>query len=846
MGTGVKFTTIDIETTIYTSFKRKANPFDERNWMVLVGYKHDHDELPTAVRLTPETQGHGWLTHILSRPDLTYLVGVNIKFDLLHALRDPVTYAKWQDFVERGGLVWDCQLAEYLLDGQAQGSHMLSLDELALRYGGDLKVDEVKALWEAGVPTQDIDPDLLKRYLIGETLPNGFRREGDIGNTELVFKAQYDAAVKRGQLRSIELNMGSLCATIEMERNGMFVDKELGLKLAAELEVKLAEARNRLQAHLPADLPFEFNWTNRYHLSPLIFGGSVKYTRRMYYLKDGQRTVYSPEQKPAAAHLFAYTQKDEVQYVLSDGTTTPVTPEDAAFREPLPGAPTYVKFAGGKNAGEYKTKKVKVDDLTKPKAGPVDYVYEFPGHTTPKEEWASSTDGLFSVASDVIDELGVRNIPFLKDLSSVVAMQKDLGTYYITYNEQKGEHVGMLTLVQPDSIIHHGLNHTSTVTGRFSSSNPNLQNIPKGNKSDVKTVFKSRFTKNYMMHWLSANGMADTHAAVNSPGTQALLNGGGYVVQSDFSSLEVYIQALLTHCKNLLDDLRAGIDLHCMRLALKEHMEYGEVFALCKGDKYSEEWDYKRTGAKRFSFQRAYGAGNKKIAESTGMPLEEVEALAAAEDARYPEINAYFDKRAQEIKANRRPTNKSVPHPKNPAVLCQLGISRVSTPDGKKYTYMESPSMPHDLKRGITATFTPTEIKNYEVQGEGGEWMKAAMWLGVRAFYKLRNFNNLALLVNTVHDAQYADAHASVKDEVGALLQACMEAASDFMEYWFNWPLDIPVPTDTVYGASMAEETPFGKGEGAAAFRTRSAELRAQLRRSYMGDYQPSYLKGTA
>lgn len=801
------YAVIDIETTTHTSFKRKANPFDESNWMVLVGYKTQHAAEATAVRLTKEAQGHEWLVHILSNPALQLLVGVNIKFDLLHALRQPLAYAKWQDFVERGGVVWDCQLAEYLLDGQVQSSHMLSLDEMSVRYGGDLKVDEVKALWEAGVPTEDIDPDLLKRYLIGETLPSGQRREGDIGNTELVFKAQLDKARKTGQIRSVMLNMGSLCATIEMERNGMFIDKALGLKLAAELEVKLGQARHRLQEYLPKDLPFQFSWTNRYHLSPLIFGGKVNYTLRMHYLKDGQRTVYSPEDKPGAAHLFAYVQKDEKHWLLQDGTTTatpPVFGDDAG----------YVVNKGGKNAGEYKTKLVKCDDLTKPKAGPVDFTWEFPGYTVPSDEWASSTEGLYSVAGDVIDVLAVRDIPFLKDLTSVVKMQKDLGTYYVTWNEKDQCEVGMLTLVQPDSIIHHGLNHTSTVTGRFSSSNPNLQNIPKGNKSDVKQVFVSRFGPD------------------------------GFIVQSDFSSLEVYIQALLTHCANLLADLKAGIDLHCMRLALKEHMEYGEVFALCKGDKYSEEWDYKRTGAKVFSFQRAYGAGNKKIAETTGMPLPEVEALAAAEDARYPEISVYFDKRAKEISDKRRPTNKTVPHPLNPAVMCQLGISRVTTPDGKLYTYMESPSMRHDLKRGIAATFTPTEIKNYEVQGMGGEWMKAAMWLAVRAFYARRNFENLALLVNTVHDAQYADSHASVRDKVGALLQACMEAASDFMEWWFSWPLAIPVPTDTVYGSSMAQETPFSKGEGAANFRTSAAELRAQLRASYMGNYVPTYIKG--
>lgn len=809
---------IDIETTTTTSYKRKANPFDPRNWVVLVGYKKQHDERATAVRLTQGTQDHGWLVHILANPDLKLLVGVNIKFDLLHALRHPLAYAKWQQFVARGGVVWDCQLAEYLLEGQVQSSHMLSLDELAVRYGGDLKVDEVKKLWEAGVPTEDIDPDLLLRYLIGEDLPNGERREGDIGNTERVFKAQVARARNAQQTKSILMNMGSLCATIEMERNGMYVNVPLGEQLGAELAARLAEAQQRLDQYLPPDLPFKFSWTNRYHLSPMIFGGKIKYERRQYDLKDGRQTWFSPADKPAARELFAYAQKDVVCYVMTDGTCLPKDEVDKHTDNGF--LPINAEmYKSGKNAGEYKTKKIKMDDYDKPKSRMAYCDFLFPGFTTPEPEWASSTPGLYSVAEDVISDLTVRDVPFLKDLGAVKAMDKDLGTYFKRYDESKEQEVGMLTLVQPDSIIHHSLNHTSTVTGRFSSSNPNLQNIPKGNKSAVKQVFESRF--------------------------------GGHVLQSDFSSLEVYCQAILTACRQLIDDLKAGVDMHCMRLAVKEGMDYAEVYRLCKGWKettasgevihhaHVEEWDYKRTGAKVFSFQRAYGAGAKKIASSTGMSLEDVEALIEAERKRYPEIDAYFEARTAEIKRNRRPTSRVVPHPEFPAIMCQLGISRVSTPDGKLYTYVESPAMGFMVKRGETASFSPTEIKNYEVQGLGGEWMKAAMWLAIRAFYARGNFDGLALLVNTVHDAMYADVHRDLRLQAGALLHACMLEASTFMEYHFSWKLPLPVPSDTVYGANMGEEVPFTD----PSFEEAVKADRAWLRKQYMADYQPSYEK---
>ncbi|KGS76659.1 hypothetical protein X947_5087 [Burkholderia pseudomallei MSHR7334] len=74
----------------------------------------------------------------------TLLVGVNIKFDLLHALREPQNLDAWMEFVARGGNVWDCQLAEYLLRGMEPTSHMLSMDEMVVSYGGNVKIDEVR------------------------------------------------------------------------------------------------------------------------------------------------------------------------------------------------------------------------------------------------------------------------------------------------------------------------------------------------------------------------------------------------------------------------------------------------------------------------------------------------------------------------------------------------------------------------------------------------------------------------------------------------------------------------------------------------------------------------------
>lgn len=794
----------DVETTIKAYMKRKASPFLPENFVVASGWKRK-DTATVGEYFGRGPKPFNWFTKLLD--GTTLLIGANIKFDLLHALREPQNLEAWMEFVARGGNVWDVQLAEYLLRGMEPTSHMLSMDEMVPSYGGNVKIDEVKALWEAGVDTPDIDKDLLMRYLCGDE--SGL---GDIGNTEKIFVGQLAKARKTGQVKSILLNMGSLLCTVEMERNGMYVDKPLGLKLAAELKTKLDQITTELRQYLPTDLPFDFNWSNRYHLSPLIFGGKVKYQRRTPILnEDGTQAYTQKEEKHVVlkevASVNVVDGKREVTY-----KTMPVDVYNGMAHQP-----EAHRFLSGKNAGEYKTKNIKGDDLTKPKSAMRDYFYEFKGHTEPKDEWASSTEGLYSVAEEVITLLGVRNIPFLKTLASVAKLSKDLTTYYISLDEKTGEYKGMLTLVGIDSIIHHSINHTSTVTARFSSSNPNLQNVPKGQMdevtgellsgSQVKTVFISRF------------------------------GADGQIVQSDFTALEVYVQAILTGCTQLIEDLKAGLDMHCVRVSQKEGITYEEAYRLCVVEKV-QPWPKKRTEAKVFSFQRAYGAGAQKISDSTGMDIEDVKALIRAEEIRYPELAAYNKAKEERIKKSRRPTQNIQPHPEVKGLMCQLGKGYSKTPDNKVYSYRESPAPGWLIRQGgMPQSFSPTEIANYEVQGAGGEWAKAAMWLAIRAFYAHKNFEGRALLVNQVHDALYMDAKKDVLDEAGALLHACMCEASTFMEFYFGWSIPVPVPSVTVHGDNMMEEDGF-----TGYFDEQAQMAREDLRKLYMNGYTPSFL----
>ncbi len=62
-----------------------------------------------------------------------------------------------------------------------------------------------------------------------------------------------------------------------------------------------------------------------------------------------------------------------------------------------------------------------------------------------------------------------------------------------------------------------------------------------------------------------------------------------------------------------------------------------------------------------------------------------------------------------------------------------------------------------------------------------------------------------------------------------------MLAASDLMEWYFDWPLQLPVPSDTSWGSSMAEDSYI---DGVAE---RASEIRAELRTLYMDSHVPGY-----
>ena len=236
------------------------------------------------------------------------LVGHNIKFDLLYEM---VGENPWlREFFQRGGRIWDTQYAEYLLHAQDRKYHMCAMDDIAESYGGRVKIDQIKAMWAAGIQTSDIDMELLEDYLIGTEVEN--RDSGDIGNTEKIFLGQVKLAKELGMYKAILHRMEGLAGTTEMEFNGIKVDYERAMQNLAVLNKTREEVDERLKEHI-SFIPEEvgFSWGSIYHKSALIYGGTIKYEKR------------EPYTDPKTGELARKTEEEV--WPLFNGTPTKIT-----------------------------------------------------------------------------------------------------------------------------------------------------------------------------------------------------------------------------------------------------------------------------------------------------------------------------------------------------------------------------------------------------------------------------------------------------------------------------------------------------------------------------------------
>jgi len=158
-----------------------------------------------------------------------------------------------------------------------------------------------------------------------------------------------------------------------------------------------------------------------------------------------------------------------------------------------------------------------------------------------------------------------------------------------------------LMISEKDHRIHTNYNQIGTVTGRLSSNDPNLQNIPVRNEEGRKI-------------------------------RQAFIAPKGYkIVSADYSQIELRIMAHLSQDKNLLDAFANDKDIH--------RFTASEILAKSEHDVTSEE----RRRAKAVNFGLIYGMSAFGLSRQINIPRNEAKFYIDSYFERYPSVERYME-----------------------------------------------------------------------------------------------------------------------------------------------------------------------------------------------------------
>ncbi|OLY77504.1 DNA polymerase I [Pseudomonas sp. ATCC PTA-122608] len=205
--------------------------------------------------------------------------------------------------------------------------------------------------------------------------------------------------------------------------------------------------------------------------------------------------------------------------------------------------------------------------------------------------------GQASTAEEVLAKLAEDDYPLPKVLMQYRSMSKLKSTYTDRLPEQINPRTGR---------VHTSYHQAVAATGRLSSSDPNLQNIP------VRTAEGRRIR-------------------------QAFIAPKGYkLLAADYSQIELRIMAHLSKDEGLLNAFRDDLDVHTATAA--------EVFKV----ELAEVTSNQRRSAKAINFGLIYGMGAQKLGKDIGVDTKTAKAYIDVYFARYPGVREYMDRtRAQ-------------------------------------------------------------------------------------------------------------------------------------------------------------------------------------------------------
>lgn len=309
----------------------------------------------------------------------------------------------------------------------------------------------------------------------------------------------------------------------------------------------------------------------------------------------------------------------------------------------------------------------------------------------------------YSVDQQVLENL--RNEHPLVDL---ILEYRSLGKLISTYVDALPS-----SILPSTGRVHTSYNQTVAATGRLSSQNPNLQNIP------IRTELGRRVRQAFV--------------ADRRPQFQIVPDS--VLVSIDYSQIELRLMAHMSQEPFLLDAFRAGEDVHRATAALVYGVPLDEVTS-----------DQRRV-AKTVNFGLLYGMQAWGLSRDTGMSRSESQAFIDEYWARLPRVREYLD-----------------------------GTLAFGATQGYVQTLMGRRRQTPDLTSSNPAHRAAAERMsiNMPVQGTAADIMKIAM---IAADRRLNERKLPAALILQVHDELVLEVSESAVEETVSVVREAMEGA---------------------------------------------------------------------
>ena len=269
--------------------------------------------------------------------------------------------------------------------------------------------------------------------------------------------------------------------------------------------------------------------------------------------------------------------------------------------------------------------------------------------------------------------------------------------------------------------VHTDFNQAVTATGRLSSSNPNLQNIP------VRTEYSRRIRKAF------------------------LPQEGWTLLSADYSQIELRILTHLSGEEVLQEAYRSGDDVHALTARLL--LDKDEVSA-----------DERRLG-KTINFGVIYGMGAQRFARETGVSQMDAKEFLAKYKQRYPKVFAFLE--LQERLALSRGYVETILGRRRPFHFDRNGLGRLL---GKDPLEIELDV----ARRGGMEAQQLRAAANAPIQGSSADIIKVAM---VQLQAALQSQGLPAQLLLQVHDELVLEVAPDAFETTRELVVQTMESA---------------------------------------------------------------------